>query len=104
MDCPLVRQQDQLKSAKKTRGVASVDARYGDVLGDNRAGADDDTITNCNREYSGIRSDTYTIAKLGLTPEATFLCRSANHKGIINKHRAVRNEAIVPNRNELADE
>jgi hypothetical protein len=61
-------------------------------------------ITNRNREYSGIRSDTYTIAKLGFVPKATFLRRSSCNEWVIDKHRPMRNEAIIPDRDELADE
>ena len=93
----------KLKSAKKTRGVASVAPRYGDVLGHNRAGADDDMITNGNRKDSSICSNTHKVAKVGLTPKAPFLCRAAGEEAIIDEHRPMRNEAIVPDRDELTD-
>lgn len=60
-------------------------------------------ITNGNREDGGICSDTYKVAELGLAPKAPFLCRAANDEAIINKHRSVGNEAIIPDRDQFAD-
>jgi hypothetical protein len=54
-------------------------------------------------EDGSVCPDTHTITKLGLAPEAPFHRRAPGNEGIINKHRAMRNEAIVPNRYELAD-
>ena len=63
---------NRLKSPKQPRGVTYVEAGFSDVLGHDRASPDHDMITNGNREYSSVRPDTYTIAKLGLAPEAPF--------------------------------
>jgi len=95
--------RDQLQRAKETRGVARVNAGNGDVLGHNGARADDDMITNRNRENGSICSDTDRIADLGLAPKTPFRCRSTINEAIINKHRPMRNEAVVPNRNQIAD-
>ncbi len=54
-------------------------------------------------EDGSVCPDTHTITKLGLAPEAPFLRGAAGNKGIINKHRPMRNEAIIPDRDELAD-
>jgi len=96
--------RDQLQRAKETRGVARVNAGNGDVLGHNGARADDDMITNRNRENGSICSDTHRIADLGLAPEAPFRRRSPRDEWIIDKHRPMRNEAIIPDGDELTDE
>jgi hypothetical protein len=96
--------RDQLlKSAKKARGVSRVNAWDGNVLGDNGAGANDDTITNGNGEDGSVCSDTYEVAQLGLAPKDPFLCRAAIDERIINEHRPMRNEAVVSDRYQLAD-
>ena len=61
-------------------------------------------ITNGNREDGGICSDTYKVAELGLAPKTPFLCRAAIDEEIINKHRPVRNEAIISDGDQLTDE
>ena len=96
--------RDQLQRAKEMRGVARVNAGNGDVLGHNGARADDDMITNCNWEDGSVCPDAHAIAKLGLAPKGPFRRRSPRSKCIINKHRPVRNEAIVSDRYELTDE
>jgi hypothetical protein len=97
-------QQDQLKSTKKTRGVASVDARYGNVLRHNRAGPDDCAVADPDWKDGSIGPDTYAIAKLGFAPEAPFCRRPPYNEWIIDKHRPMRNEAVIPDRDELTDE
>jgi len=61
-------------------------------------------IADRNREYGGIGPDAHAIAELGLAPEVPFRRRSPRSECIINKHRPMRNEAIVPDRDELTDE
>jgi hypothetical protein len=92
-----------LKSAEKTRGVTYVEAGFSDIFGYDRAGSDDRAIADHDWEYGCIGPDAHAIAKPGLVPEAPFPRRSSHNEWIINKHRAVRNETIIPNRNELAD-
>jgi hypothetical protein len=99
----IVGSPDQLESAKETRGVARVNAGNGDVLGDNGARADYDMITNGNREDGSVCPNAHSIPKPGWAPEGWFRRRSAGNEWIINKHDSVRNEAVVPNRDQFAD-
>jgi hypothetical protein len=94
---------NRLKSPKQSRRIFNVNTRLGDILGDDRAGSDDCAITDRDREYRSISPDTDMIAKFGGTPEIALWRRTSLNKEIINKHCAVRNEAVVPNRYELAD-
>ena len=91
------------ESAQKTRRVACVNTRCSDVVGDDCAGADDDIVTNGDREDGSICSDTHKIAKFSFDPEAPFLCRAPINEAIIDKHRTVRDEGVVADRDELAD-
>jgi hypothetical protein len=84
--------------------VARVNARNSNILGNNCTGSDHHLITDRNREDSSICSDTYTIAKFSRPPELRFSSRATGDERIINKHRSMRNEAIIPDRDELADE
>jgi hypothetical protein len=94
---------NRLKSPKQPRRISNVNTRLGDIPGDDRAGSDDCAITDRDREYRGISPDTDMIAKFCGTPEIAVWRRTSLNKEIINKHGPMRNEAVVPNRYELAD-
>jgi hypothetical protein len=93
----------RLKSPKQPRWISNVNTRLGDILGDHRPGSDNHLITDRDREYRGISPDTDMIAKFGGTPEIAVWRRTSLNKEIVDKHRSVRNEAVVPNRYKLAD-
>jgi hypothetical protein len=61
-------------------------------------------ITDRDRQYGRIRSDTDTIAKLSFSPKLWFSGRATLAEQVVNKHGAMRNETIVPSRNQLAYE
>jgi len=92
------------KTTQQSRGISNVNPRLNNVLGHNGPGSDDCAITDRDREYRGIRPDIYPAADLRWPPEiAVFSGRAAVNKEIVDKHGPVRNEAVVPNRYELAD-
>jgi hypothetical protein len=93
-----------LKSPKQPRGVAYVEARFSDIFGYDRAGPDDRSVADPDWEDGSVCPDAHAIAKFGLAPEAPFRCRSPGNKGIVDKHRPVRNEAIVSDGDQLTDE
>src|SRR4029077_2892027 len=70
----------------------------------NSAGSYNYLVTDCYRQNGSIRSDTNTIAKFCSPPELRLSSRSAGHEEIVNKHRSVRNEAVVANRDQIANE
>ena len=94
----------RLKCSEQSRRVTDVEAGLGDIFGNNSAGPYDSAIADRDWEDGGICSDTYMIAKFGWPPELRFPRRASSNKGIIDEHGAVRNEAIVSDRNEFADE
>jgi hypothetical protein len=61
-------------------------------------------IANRHRQDCGICSDTHTISKFGRTPKVGLAGRASVGEAIINKHRAMRNEALVAERYEFTDE
>ena len=77
-------QQDQLKSAKKTRGVASVNPGYSNVLGHNGARADNDMITNGNGEDGSVCPDAHKVAKPCFAPEIPFLAGPSRKRSLMN--------------------
>ncbi len=84
--------------------IARVNAGNSNIFGNNCAGSDDHSITDRNRQDSGICSDAHTIAKFGWSPELRFSGRTTGDEQIINKHRSMRNEAVVPDCDQVADE
>src|SRR5204863_2450793 len=92
------------ESPEQPSRVTNVDTGGANVLGHNGPGSDDYAITDRDREYRGIRPDTYPAADLRWPPEiAVSSGRAAVNKEIVDKHGPMRNEAVVPNRYELAD-
>src|SRR5438093_1194369 len=85
-------------------GITDIEAGYCDVLGNNSARANDSMIANRDGKDGGVRPNTYMITKLGWPPQLPFRRRPPANKRIIDEHGAVRNEAIVPDRNQFADE
>ncbi len=73
------------------------------ISGNNGAGSNHDLIADRDREDSGIGPDTHMIAKFGRPPELRFFSRPTGNEHIINKHDAMRNEAVVSDRYELTD-
>jgi hypothetical protein len=92
------------KSPKQPRRVTYIEAGFSDIFGYDRAGPDDCAVADPDWEDGSVCPDAHAIAKLGLTPEAPFRCRSPHNEWIIDKHRPMRNEAIIPDRDELTDE
>jgi hypothetical protein len=99
-----VESPNRLKSPKQSRGVTYVEADFSDIFGYDRAGPDDCAMADPNWEDGSIGPDAHAIAKLCLAPEAPFVRGAARNKGIIDKHCPMRNEAIIPDRDQLTDE
>jgi hypothetical protein len=93
-----------LEATEQASRVARVNAGGGDIFGNNRAGTYNYLVTDCNRENGGIRSDTYTVTKLCWPPKLRLASRSTREEQVINKHRTMRDEAVVTDRDQVADE
>lgn len=93
-----------LEGTKKACGIPRINSWGGYVFGNNRGGSNDHLIANRHRQDCGICSDTYTISKFGRTPKVGLAGRDSVGEAIINKHRAMRNEALVAERYEFTDE
>jgi hypothetical protein len=93
-----------LEGTKKACGIPRINSWDDYVFGNNRAGSNDHLIANRHRQDCGICSDTYTISKFGRTPKVRLAGRASVGEAIINKHRTMRNEALVAERYELTDE
>ena len=92
------------EAAQQARRVANVNPRLGNVLGNNRAGTNDDVIADRDWKNGGICSNTYTIANSCCLPRVRIGGGAPANKQIINEHGAMRNETLVSNRYELTDE
>jgi len=92
------------EASQQARRVANVNPRLGNVLGNNRAGANDNVIADRDRKNRGICSNAYTIAKSCCSPGARICVRAPSNEQIIDEHGAMRNETLVSNRYELTNE
>jgi hypothetical protein len=93
-----------LRSAEKTSRVTYVEAGFSDIFGYDGTGSDDRAIAYRDWENGSVCPDTHTITNCGGSPEFALFGRTARVKWIINKHRPMRNETIIPDRDELTDE
>jgi hypothetical protein len=96
-------QREELEPTKKAGGIARINSGNGYVLSNNCTGSDDHLVANGDREDCSICPDTNSITKFGWLPELWFASRSTVTEQIVNEHRAVRNETVVANRDEIAD-
>jgi len=92
------------EAAQQARRVANVNPRLGNVLGNNRAGANDGVIADRDWKNGGICSNAYTIPKSCCSPTVRICGRAPGNEQIIDEHGAMRNEAFVSDRYELTDE
>ena len=93
------------EAAQEPRGIARVDARLGDVFGNNGAGTNDDAVANRDRHNRGVGSDADVVSDHSCAPEfALPFGGSALLEGVVDKHGAVGNETIVADRDQFADE
>jgi len=85
--------------------VSSVDAGLVNWPGYNRPRAYHNAIANCDRHNRGVRANANAISNLGLTPKvAVPTRRTADCKRVIDKFCTMRNETIIADANEFADE
>jgi hypothetical protein len=91
------------ETSQQPRRVANVNPRLGNVVSNNRAGANDDLIADRDRKNGGICSNAYTIPKPCCSPRVRIYGRAAGNEQIINEHGSMRNEAFVSDRYELTD-
>ena len=92
------------KATEEASRIACVNAWDGNILGNNCPRSYYHVITDRDREDCGICSDTHTIAKFGRPPKLWLPSRSTVAEEIVDKHGAMRNEAVVPNRDQIANE
>src|ERR1700744_2539923 len=92
----------QLEQSRRVPGIA---ARRHDVPGYHRTGTDDHIVDDPYRHDRGIRSDRNPVADDGLAPKLLFsACRRPGRKRVVDEHHAMADEAILPDRHQLADE
>ena len=93
-----------LSSTEKTRRVTYVEAGLSDIFGYDGAGSDDRAIAYRDWENGSVCPDTHTITNCGGSPEFALFGGTTRVKWIINKHRPMRDETIIPDCDELTDE
>jgi hypothetical protein len=94
----------ELQATKKACGVSCINAGDSNIPGNNCPGSGHNLIADCYRENSSVCADTYTIAKFSWAPKVWLPGRATFAEQVVNEHCAVRNEAILPDRNQFADE
>jgi hypothetical protein len=93
----------ELQATKETCGVSRINAGDSNIPGNNCPGSDHNLIADCYRENSSVCADTYTIAKFSWAPKVWLPGRATFADQVVNEHCAVRNEAILPDRNQFAN-
>ena len=73
------------------------------IFGHDRAGPYDHVVTNRNWQNSGICSNANMITNLVGRQSPVFPGRATDAKQVVNEHRAMGNETVVPDSNQLAD-
>ena len=91
------------KPPQETSGVADVNTRLNDILGYHCAGADYNLITNRDGKNGHISPDADLVAKFGRAPEIAASRRTSLIKEIVDEHRPVRDKAVVPDCDSLAN-
>ena len=97
-------QNSGLKTAEEASGIAGIDAWGGNILGHNSTGSYHHVVADGDRKNCGVCSDTHMLPKVSRSPKLWFAGRTTVTEQIVNEHRTMRNETVVTNRDELADE
>jgi len=93
------------QTPQEPRRVADVDARFGDVFRHHGAGADDDVVADGDGQDRGVCADAHAIADPRGAPQVlAALSRAACGKHIVHEHNTMRDETVISDRHELADE
>ena len=92
------------KPAKQSGWIASIDARDNNIFRNHSAGSYNHLITNGNGKNGRVRPNTYMVANFSWTPGLRVLRRSTVIEQIVDKHGAMRYEAMVAYSDKLADE
>jgi len=92
------------KPTEKACWITRVNSGNGNILGNNCAGSNDHLIADGHRKDRGVCSNAHAIAKFSRSPEPRVFGGSAGTEQVVNKHRAVGNEAFVSDGYELTDE
>jgi hypothetical protein len=100
-----INSQYQLSEApQQARWITYVDPGNGNIFRHDRAGSDDYAIANCNGKKGGVGSDADVVTdfcrspKIGISSGGTSVS-----KEVVDKHRAVGDEAVVPRRHQLTN-
>jgi len=96
------------RNAQRTElagGITCVNARFSNVLGYYRPGANHHVVANRDRQNRGVGSDTDVVSYASVEPAlAVPMSGSAGAEEVIDKHDPMRDDAIVANGNTFADE
>ena len=95
----LLQRPDQL------RRISGVDAGFRNILGDYCSGANHHAIADRYRKNSGVGADAYSTSDPRRHPKLpSAFGRSTNGEQIIHKHGAVRDETVIADGHQFADE
>src|SRR5437762_7424139 len=74
------------------------------MFGHNSTGSYYYVIADGDRKNCGVCSDTHMLPKVSRSPKLWFAGWTTLTKQVVNEHGTMRNETIVTNRDELANE
>jgi hypothetical protein len=85
--------------------IAGVDTRLGDVFCHDASGPDDHIVADFDWQYRSVSAYGHPMTHFGCFPQRTIAaCGAAGLEGIVDKHGAVRNEAVIADFDQLTDE
>jgi len=94
-----------LEASEFLGGIPGVDAGLENIFCDDGSSADYDVVGNTNWEDSRVRTDRYMISNDRRLPLAFIAARGmARGKRVIDEHHAMRNEAMISDLDQFADE
>jgi hypothetical protein len=101
----ITRNRIALNVPQQTSRVTRVDARPRNIFRNYGSGPDNYTIADRNRQHSCVRPYANLVADRRRPPEIrSALSRASDRKQIVDEHGAVRDKAILPNRDKLTNE
>src|ERR1700726_2691069 len=93
-----------LKRAQQAGRVAYINTRLVNIFGYHGRRPDNHAVANRDGQNRRICPNADAVTNLRRPPKiAPSLCRPSLRKKIINEHRAVRNETVIPDQYELTD-
>ena len=97
--------KDLLEATQFSCWITRIDSWLGNIFGDDTARADDNVFTDADRQDRSAGANGNIVSDFGALPFGGVAAGgTAIGEEVVYEHRAVRNEAVVTNRDQFANE